>query len=623
MKSPESLADFWERDRFIAPQQRGGGLGRTRRRLAGENRSTEVVEFLGICFLALLAVWFLHESWRKWPDPIIDSGPQWYAIWRVSLGAAPYHDFAWYYGPLSLLFNGLLFKCFGPGMMVLAAANLVVYAAIVSLAYLAFRMAWGSLAAFAALAVFISVFSFSMLNAVGNYNYVLPYSNETTHGMLLMLVTAFVMVRWSGKPSRAGAFLLGLCGGVAAVLKPEFMLAGSILGIAALLLRYGQKQPVNLAEYGMILAGVALPTLGIAAWFARGESWKSAFIDSCQAWWLLLVSHTAAQVVDEGSYMGFDNGWRNVGWELEFTLCAVLMVGAIWAAGWFINRPWSWPLRWATALGAGFLACSVSMGGGFEIGPCLPGLILIIFTIVVARLVRELRQTGRVQARNVMALALVLLAGTMLVRMALRARINHFGFIQAAFAGMVAAAVIVSEVPRWTGHGRWGRRVTLVGIMVMLALGCSAIVAESASNHAAQTQPVGSGADRFYAFNPKLDETGLVVNWCVERLRSIPPGATLLVLPEGVMINYLTRHKRPMPEFVSDEAEYIRQLGRSRPDYVIYIWGDQRDAGIPRFGDPGQPGEKIKAWLWQNYVSEDTYSGHKKWAFIFRRKPTP
>ena len=117
-------------------------------------------EILGICLLALMAVWFLHESWRKWPDPIIDSGPQWYAIWRVSLGAAPYHDFTWYYGPLSLFFNGLLFKCFGPGMMVLTAANLVVYAAIVSLAWLAFRMAWGSLAAFAALAVFISVFSF-------------------------------------------------------------------------------------------------------------------------------------------------------------------------------------------------------------------------------------------------------------------------------------------------------------------------------------------------------------------------------------------------------------------------------------------------------------------------------
>ena len=58
-----------------------------------------------------------------------------------------------------------------------------------------------------------------MLNSVGNYNYALPYSNETTHGMLLLLVTAFVMARWSGKRSRAGAFLLGLCGGVAAVLN--------------------------------------------------------------------------------------------------------------------------------------------------------------------------------------------------------------------------------------------------------------------------------------------------------------------------------------------------------------------------------------------------------------------
>jgi hypothetical protein len=30
------LSGLGERDRFIAPQQRGGGLGRTRRRLADE-----------------------------------------------------------------------------------------------------------------------------------------------------------------------------------------------------------------------------------------------------------------------------------------------------------------------------------------------------------------------------------------------------------------------------------------------------------------------------------------------------------------------------------------------------------------------------------------------------------
>ena len=127
-------------------------------------------------------------------------------------------------------------------MMVLVTANLAVYGAIVGLAYLAFRVAWGWLAAFAALAVFISVFSFSILNGVANYNFATPYTHEATHGFLLMLVTAFVMVRWCRKKSRPLALLLGLCGGVAAVLKPEFMLAGGILGAAALLVRRRQGQ---------------------------------------------------------------------------------------------------------------------------------------------------------------------------------------------------------------------------------------------------------------------------------------------------------------------------------------------------------------------------------------------
>jgi hypothetical protein len=571
--------------------------------------------------LAFWAIWLLHQSWRKWPDPIIDSGPQWYAIWRVSLGAIPYHDVAWNYGPLSLLFNGLLFKWFGPGMMVLAAANLVVYAGIVSLAYIAFRMAWGKLAAFTALAVFISVFSFSLINSVGNYNYVLPYANETTHGMLLILATAIVMVRWCDHPSRTMAFLLGLCGGIAAVLKPEFMLAGGVLGMAALVLRYAQKKPVRLPEYGLLLAGVALPTLAFTAWFARGESWHSALIDSCQAWRLVFVTHYVTNGMDESSYMGFDNGWRNAGWELEFAFCAVLMIGAIWVAGWMVNRPWPWPMRVIGALLACALASSVSFGGGFEIGPCLPGLIAVEFVIVLVRLVRQLRQSGRFEPSQIMAAALVLLAGAMLVRMALRARINHFGFIQAALAGMVVAAFLVSEVPKWTGPGRWGRRVALAGIMVMLSLGCSAIVADSAANHAAQTQPVASGADRFYAFGPKLDETGALVNWCVQQMHGAPPGATLLVLPEGVMINYLSRHPQPMPEFLGNEAGYIDQLSRVRPDYVIYIWGDQRDNGISRFGDPGFPGEKIADWLRENYLLQATQRGHQKWAFIFRAKP--
>ncbi|MGA3181448.1 MAG: hypothetical protein ABSF38_14000 [Verrucomicrobiota bacterium] len=582
---------------------------------------------MGMAGLGLLGVYFLHLSWRKWPDPIVDAGTQWYAFWRVSQGAAPYHDFLWNYGPLSVALNGLLFNCFGPGMMVLVTANLIVYGLIVSLAYAAFRMAWGGPAAFAASAVFLSVFSFSIFNGVGNYNFATPYSHEATHGLLLMLVTVFVVARWSCRASRPAAFFLGLCGGLAAVLKPEFMLAAAVLGIAGLLCRHWQGRGVGLEEFALILAGVALPTIGFTAWFARAESWPAAFMDASQAWWLVIVKHrTPEMMLTQPAFMGWDNPWANIRLEAQAALCALVLLGAIWAAGWFVNRPWPWPWRLAAALAAGALACSARLDGGwFHVGRCFPGLMLLGFGIVAAGLRREWRQTGLLPERSCMALLLVLLAGAMLARMFLRSRVDHFGFFQAALAGMVAAALIVSKIPSWTGPGAWGRRVALFSSMAMLGLACASLAAQSARHRADQTQPVASGADLFYADAPDIDETGRLVDWSVRRLRSIPPGANLLVLPEGLMINYLSRHKSPpMPDLQlnpESEEQYLAQLGRARPDYVIWLTRDMREAGITKYGAPGNPGEKILRWLEENYVEEGSEHGHSKNATLLRRNP--
>jgi hypothetical protein len=131
---------------------------------------------------------------------------------------------------------------------------------------------------------------------------------------------------------------------------------------------------------------------------------------------------------------------------------------------------------------------------------------------------------------------------------------------------------------------------------------------------------VASGPDRFYAYKPKIDPTGAVVDWCVQQMQKMPFDSTLLVLPEGVMINYLSRHERPMPEFESDEPAYVKALAKTRPDYIIIIWGDQRDSGISQFGDPNQPGATIREWLEKNYVRSGTFHGGAKWAFIFRKK---
>jgi hypothetical protein len=223
-----------------------------------------------------------------------------------------------------------------------------------------------------------------------------------------------------------------------------------------------------------------------------------------------------------------------------------------------------------------------------------------------------------------MALLLVLLAGAMLARMFLRARVDHFGFFQAALAGMVAAGLSVSKIPSWTGAGSCGQRVTRISTLVILGLACFSLAAQSARHRADQTQPVAAGADRFYADAPDIDETGYLVNWSVEHLRFIPSGANLLVLPEGLMVNYLSRHRSPaMPDLqINPEAEarYVQQLGRTPPDYILWLTRDMHEAGTAKYGAPGNPGEKLLNWVEANYTEEASIRGRTKNATLLRRK---
>ena len=586
-------------------------------------------EALGIGVLGLMVVYFLASSWRKWPDPLVDFGQQCYCVWRVSQGALLYHDFLWSYGPFSIFFNAELFRCFGRGIMVLATANLVIYGFILALAYIAFRMAWGRLAAFAAMTVFISVFSFSHLLGVGNYNYATPYSGESVHGMLLILVTAFVVVRWCRGPSRKLAFLLGLCGGLAVVIKPEFMLAIGVLAIAAFALRWWQDQKVSVAEFSLLIGGGLIPTLAFTAWFARLESWKAAFIDASQAWWLVIVTHVQSDSAQQQTFTGLSHTASNALWELKAAFWALVVTAAIWVAGWCVNRSWSVMMRVIITVAAGVLVCFVRLHGGWmEVGRCLPGLMVLVLIVVGSRVWREVKANGRAGQGSIMALVLVLLAGTMLARMPLFARIYHLGFFQAALAAMVVAAAMVAELPRWTGTGEWGRRVAIAGGMAVLAIGCGSIASVSREHRADQTQAVGWGRDLFYATTPEIDRSGLLIDWASECLRPVPLDATVLVLPEGSMINYLSQHKT-VEQFTSrgeGEAAYIEHLRHYPPDYVVLITRNMTDVGIARWGAPGNFGHEIVEWIMANYEAQAHAGGDPlklneyQGAIIFRKK---
>src|SRR5438874_1108910 len=122
-------------------------------------------------------------SWGTWPDPIIDWGSELYFAWRIAAGQVLYRDLAYFNGPLSVYFNGLLFALFGAGQHVIWYANLLILAAMILMLYALVRELSGRFAALVCGLAFIAVFAFPHYVVVSNYNYVTPYTQEMTHGL--------------------------------------------------------------------------------------------------------------------------------------------------------------------------------------------------------------------------------------------------------------------------------------------------------------------------------------------------------------------------------------------------------------------------------------------------------
>jgi hypothetical protein len=142
------------------------------------------------------------------------------------------------------------------------------------------------------------------------------------------------------------------------------------------------------------------------------------------------------------------------------------------------------------------------------------------------------------------------------------------------------------------------------------------------------TEPVAFGADQFYAFAPDIEATGALVNWTVHQLQGTPPQATVMVLPEGLMVNYLSRHAAPLPTWngTVPEDTYVEWLRAAPPDYVVLISRDLSEHTVKRFGEEGKPGSKIVNWTLANYQPTKKIGGDpldpksSKGAVILQRK---
>jgi hypothetical protein len=241
----------------------------------------------------------------------------------------------------------------------------------------------------------------------------------------------------------------------------------------------------------------------------------------------------------------------------------------------------------------------------FNCGHCLPLVCLTLLALLVWRGAR-----GGWEPPVVFATLWAVWSLALLAKLGFFCRISHYGFVLAMPAFVSGIYLLLWALPQQLE--RCGLRPALFRALLWLMLlpGLTRLTQSSLKLYSDKTMPVGSGADTILAFNPHyrpMDaDVAAALRW-VET--NVPPRATLAVLPQGAMLNYLSRHINPCgyaawnpPELAAFGQEKMTGAFIAHsPDYVIELFVDYGEYGETIFGQEKRFGLEVQQWIDAHY----------------------
>jgi hypothetical protein len=540
--------------------------------------------WLGPALVALVAAAMAAWTWRMWADPIVDFGGEAYVAWRVSQGDVLYRDLAYFTGPLAPYLHGVAMKLGGASLTTIAIVNFALLCVTLTLLYrLAARLS-DRFAATGACIAFTVLCAFGLHKGGGNYNFIWPYSQEMPLGFLLSLATLTALARWLERPSLARAAWIGLGLGLVFLTKLEFTVA---LGGACLVALLGS--PVSgkeRAKHGALALVLALVPV-IAAWvlLASALPARGALMGVLGAWPHALDSRTS----DFPLYR-YSMGLEPLGFHLgRIALWSVGSITVIALVAWLA-------LRKGELLGAVF--ASVIVVAAFAALPwndaLYPLSLFALAALVFAWRRRGLPQQGALPAVwSAFALLLML-------RMALNGRVEFYGFALAAPALVLLVVALLGWLPSRFPQSRTALRAATTPLLAALIAGH---VFPMAAARRMNTVELGRGGDRLVT-SPRATFLQEAIDMVAERC---PEQGTVLVLPEGALINYAARRRTPtsffnyMPPEVAmfGEEAMLDALKASPPDAIVLLHRDTSEYGVPFFGK--DYGVQLYSWVRARY----------------------
>lgn len=573
-------------------------------------RPAAVKDLTGLAALALL---LLAVTWGRWPDLLSDFGRELYIPWQISQGQVLYRDLFYLNGPLSPYYHALLFRVFGASLLVLVLSNLAVLALATVLIYQIIRDMSDRRTAQAAVLVFLLLFAFGHLENSGNYNFITPYSHEMTHGLLLALALLALLARDPEGRRARGLALAGLLYGLIFLTKVEIFVAATAMVLAWL---SWLRRERRLQAISMVLMAAIIPVVVFGLILVMQMDWRTALAGLGGGWSHLLRAPLIGQFFYR-KLSGLDNPGLYGRLFLAGIASVLLLIAAAGCYDYCRHRRRT---RWLEA-GIGLcLLGALWLKAPFPpvlAGPELPLVALAGITWAIKNTTREkIHQTGpRPLPTDHYLLLWSVLAAALLLRLGLRPRLPHYGFVLALPAALLLVVLALHHIPRllaaWYGGGQSFRRLALGGLAVSVGFW----LALSGICYATKTVWVGHGADAIRTYSARREPLSAGLAEAVAYIEEhTPPASTLAALPEGALINYLTRRLNPTPYLsympaemaVAGEEAMLAALEQARPDYVLVVRRGMQEYGYLPYG-AGDFSPQILSWLDREYEIREQF----------------
>jgi Dolichyl-phosphate-mannose-protein mannosyltransferase len=589
----------------------------SQKRVIQTQNSPEKLEWMktwaGPSLIAIVFILMAFWSWRKWPDLLIDFGQQLYIPWQLASGKLLYKDIVILHGPLSQHFNALWFKLFGPSLTVVIFVNLTILACMTAIIYTTIRRFADCFTATVVCLVLLSLFGFSQYVEVGNYNYVTPYTHEATHGMALAAAMILGLSHYLTRGGRMACAASGICLGLALMTKVDVALAAAATALIGFTVAGFIAPPsASPKRDGLVLfcAMAVVPAVVFFLYFLSYLPAEQALRAAGQGFFVL--SGEVAKTPFYLRMLGFDKPGDNLTHMLTMFVAAAGFVLIAAAADVICRRSVRNPRSIAVGLGIVFLLvlyAKLDLLPWMDLPRALPLTTFLALAIFIALLVKYPRRMESWQTLLPMILWAAF-ALALLPKMALNVHLYHVGFYMAMPATLVLLICLTYWIPKLLKE-RWGCGVVFRSLALAILVAASVYhLTRSHKIYQLKNFAVGKDGDIILTYGPKVRISGrvtaLALEWIEEKT---PREATFVGLPEGIMLNYLSRRTATlpyvnfmMPEIITfGEKRVVDDFKARPPDYVMLVDNDPSEFGVGQFGADPRYGKKIMDWVNQSY----------------------